>query len=146
MRRTVPTFRDKLGRSGIDAFVCGRTSAGHVAVPNQRTIHLPRPITYCGAITCVPPTTNLPAIIAPSAGVTRVGWLGFGGNRRSASQMTPFRSSMVEIWSSSISPSGDCETRGASTSCSFFTYSGCLASSNKALASVVLVVSLWRVQ
>ena len=56
--------------------------------------------------------------------------------------MTPSSISMLESWSWEFSASGDWETCGSRASCSFFAYSGCLVSSNRAQASVVLVVSL----
>lgn len=56
--------------------------------------------------------------------------------------MTPSSSSMLETWSWDISASGDGGIWGSRASCSFFAYSGCLVSSNRAQASVVLVVSL----
>lgn len=56
--------------------------------------------------------------------------------------MTPSSRSMLETWSWDISASGDSGTWGSKISCSFFAYAGCLVSSNRAQASVVLVVSL----
>lgn len=77
MGRAIPPLWDEFVGAGEDGFVCTLDGqAGQYicySTNNTWKTDLPRPITYWGAISCVPPAMNLPAMVAPSGGVTRVG-------------------------------------------------------------------------